>query len=94
MSRLTSRENDVIRELCADAPGNKVIACRLGLSEGTTKIYMKRACDKLGITSGRAGLLLWGLRNGYGYGLATPQANVGATSLSDYSDTFHSISPL
>jgi DNA-binding CsgD family transcriptional regulator len=60
--RLTRREFDIVRELLTGA-SNKEIAFRLGLVEGTIKVYFKKLADKLDIRS-RVGMALWGERSG------------------------------
>lgn len=45
---LTARQREVVRELSGGAT-NKVIAQRLGLTEGTVKVHLNRIFRKLGI---------------------------------------------
>lgn len=49
-SRLTKRELDLVL-LLAKGLANKEIAYRLGISEGTTKVYTSRLFWKLGMTN-------------------------------------------
>ena len=49
-STLTPRESEVVR-LVADGLRNKEIAERLGIVEGTVKIHLHRAYEKLGVDS-------------------------------------------
>jgi len=57
MSRLTSRERDVVR-LVADGMRNQEIAHKLNLTEHTVRNYLLRIYDKLGISS-RVELVLY-----------------------------------
>jgi DNA-binding NarL/FixJ family response regulator len=59
---LTPRETDVVRELLT-AVGNKEIAFRLGLTEGTVKYYFTHLANKLSVPN-RVGIALWAERSG------------------------------
>ena len=59
---LTPRETDVVRELLS-AAGNKEIAFRLGITEGTVKCYFVHLANKLNV-SNRVGIALWAERSG------------------------------
>ena len=59
---LTRREFDIVRELLTGA-ANKEISFRLGLTEGTVKVYINKLADKLNIRT-RVGIALWGERSG------------------------------
>lgn len=41
----------------------KLVAHELGLGTGTVKVYLSHIYKKLGV--GRAGLVKWGMRNGF-----------------------------
>lgn len=65
---LTPREEDILRELIAREGGasNKEIAARLGLTEGTLKVYFQRLGAK--IFNGpvnRVALALWAERRAF-----------------------------
>jgi DNA-binding NarL/FixJ family response regulator len=60
--RITPRENDLLRELLTGA-ANKEIAFRLGLTEGTIKVYFAKLSSKLAVGS-RVGMALWAERSG------------------------------
>jgi DNA-binding NarL/FixJ family response regulator len=59
--RLTPRERDLMGSL-AEGLRNKEIASKLGISEGTVKVYLSRLFDKVGV-SDRFTLALLALRN-------------------------------
>jgi two-component system nitrate/nitrite response regulator NarL len=58
---LTKRESQLVNML-ARGWKNKEIALRLGLTEGTVKVYLTRLFQKVGVT-GRFELALYGLKN-------------------------------
>jgi DNA-binding NarL/FixJ family response regulator len=57
------REMDIMRELVKDAPQNKELGYRLGLTTGTIKVYVNGLLKKLGLGS-RLQLLLFAVRSG------------------------------
>jgi DNA-binding NarL/FixJ family response regulator len=61
---LTAREREVLA-LIAEGQSNKLIAARLGLSEGTVKGYVSAILGKLGVAD-RTQAALWAVRNGHG----------------------------
>jgi DNA-binding NarL/FixJ family response regulator len=54
---LTARELEIVRHVAAGLR-NKDVAAALGISEGTVKIHLHRAYEKLGV-DGRVELVLW-----------------------------------
>lgn len=59
---LTPREEHVVRCIMKDN-SCKLVAHELGLGTGTVKVYLSHIYKKLGV--GRAGLVKWGMRNGF-----------------------------
>jgi DNA-binding NarL/FixJ family response regulator len=62
ISRLTSRELDVLRLVAAGKP-NKLIATELAISERTARTHVSRILRKLGLSS-RTQAALWAVREG------------------------------
>jgi len=59
---LSERELDVLREL-ASGQSNKMIASKLGIAEGTVKVYVKRVLRKIG-AGNRTQAALWAASHG------------------------------
>jgi len=59
--RLTQREGQIV-SLVAQGLKNKAIGARLGLTEGTVKVYIYKLFKKLGV-SDRLGMALYGLEH-------------------------------
>lgn len=59
---LSPREREVLG-LIADGLSNGAIGCRLNLSEGTVKTYVRRAYEKLGVSS-RSAAIAHAMRHG------------------------------
>jgi len=56
---LTPREREIVASLC-EGNSNKRIARNLNIAEGTVKCHLVRIYEKLGVTTGRVGLVvLW-----------------------------------
>jgi two-component system, NarL family, nitrate/nitrite response regulator NarL len=60
--KLSLRENQVVRELLTGAR-NREIACRLGLTEATVRVYLHAIGQKLNIHN-RVEIALWAVRSG------------------------------
>lgn len=60
-SSLTKREKEVLRQI-AKGQSNKMIARKLGITEGTVKVYVKNLLHKLGLRS-RVEAAVWVLEN-------------------------------
>lgn len=60
-SSLTKREREVLRQI-AKGQSNKMIARRLGITEGTVKVHVKNLLHKLGLRS-RVEAAVWVLEN-------------------------------
>jgi len=60
-SSLTKREKEVLR-LIAKGQSNKMIARKLGITEGTVKVHVKNLLHKLGLRS-RVEAAVWVLEN-------------------------------
>ncbi|HZT29698.1 MAG TPA: LuxR C-terminal-related transcriptional regulator [Bryobacteraceae bacterium] len=58
--KVTKRQAD-LAALVAEGLANKEIAYRLGLSEGTVKVYLSALFERVGVEN-RAGLAAWWLR--------------------------------
>jgi DNA-binding CsgD family transcriptional regulator len=48
---ITTREQEVIKELASGSPSNKELAARLGVTEHTVKIHLNSAFRKIGVQS-------------------------------------------
>ena len=68
IDQLTAREKDVL-SLIAEGLSNRLIAHRLGLSEGTVKGYVSQVLDKLGVED-RTQAALFAHKAGWGDGKA------------------------
>jgi len=60
-SSLTKREKEVLRQIAKDQ-SNKMIARKLGITEGTVKVHVKNLLHKLGLRS-RVEAAVWVLEN-------------------------------
>ena len=60
---LSPREREVLRLVAAGLP-NKVIAIRLGISEGTVKAHLTRVYEQIGVTD-RTQAAIWARESGF-----------------------------
>ena len=61
--RLTPREIEILRYV-ASGEANKVIAVRLGISDATVKLHLRKLLRKLG-TANRTQAAIWAMNNGF-----------------------------
>ena len=62
----TSREEQIV-SLIAEGKSNKLIARKLGISDGTVKVHVKNVLRKLNLSS-RLEAAVWAFEHGYSSG--------------------------
>lgn len=62
--RLTPREIEILRHI-ASGEANKAIAARLGISDATVKLHLRKLLRKLGAAN-RTQAAIWAMNNGFG----------------------------
>jgi two-component system, NarL family, nitrate/nitrite response regulator NarL len=84
LPRLSSREQDILLYI-SEGASNKLIARRLGITDGTVKIHVKAILRKIG-ASNRTQAAIWGMNNGL---LIRPEQALGPSagrSANDHAD--------